>query len=63
LSVNTHKSATLVKWIAEQCAIEDELSEKGKDSILQNIASKAEFLQNEKHRIGLIYSCTKISRY
>lgn len=54
--LNTHKSASLVKWIAEQCGIEDELGEKGKEGILQSMASRTEFLQNEKHRIRFIYT-------
>lgn len=54
--LNTHKSASLVKWIAEQCRIEDELGEKGKEGILQNMNSRAEFLQAESHRIRFIYT-------
>jgi transposase len=54
--LNTHKSASLVKWIAEQCGIEEELGEKGKEGILQNMASRAEFLQDERHRIRFIYT-------
>ena len=54
--LNTHKSASLVKWVAEQCGIEDELGEKGKKGILENMTSRAEFLQNEKHRIRFIYT-------
>lgn len=54
--LNTHKSASLVKWIAEQCGIEDELGEKSKEGILQNMTSRAEFLQHEKHRIRFIYT-------
>jgi len=54
--LNTHKSASLVKWIAEQCGIEDELGEKGKEGVLQNMTSRAEFLQDEGHRIRFIYT-------
>jgi transposase len=54
--LNTHKSASLVKWIAEQCGIEDELGEKGKEGVLQNMSSRAEFLQTESHRIRFIYT-------
>lgn len=54
--LNTHKSASLVKWVAEQCGIEDELGEKSKEGILQNMASRTQFLQNEKHRIRFIYT-------
>lgn len=54
--LNTHKSASLVKWIAEQCGVEDELGEKGKEGILQNMTSRADFLQAESHRIRFIYT-------
>lgn len=54
--LNTHKSASLVKWVAEQCGIEDELGEKGKEGILQSMVSRAEFLQDESHRIRFIYT-------
>lgn len=54
--LNTHKSASLVKWIAEQCGIEDELGEKGQEGILQNMTSRAKFLQDESHRIRFIYT-------
>ena len=45
-----------MKWIAEQCGIEDELGEKGKEGILQNLVSRTEFLQDEKHRVRFIYT-------
>ena len=45
-----------MKWIAEQCGIEDKLGEKGKEGILQNLVSRTEFLQDEKHRIRFIYT-------
>jgi transposase len=54
--LNTHKSASLVKWIAEQCGVADELGEKGKEGVLQNMTSRAEFLQAQSHRIRFIYT-------
>lgn len=54
--LNTHKSASLVTWIAEQCAVKDELGKKGKAGILQDMPSRAAFLQDENHRIRFIYT-------
>jgi len=54
--LNTHKSTSLVKWVAQECGITEDLGEKGKAGILQNMTSRAEFLQNEKHRIRFIYT-------
>jgi hypothetical protein len=52
--LNTHKSASLVKWIAEQWGLKRSWAEKGKEGILQNLVSRAEFLQDEKHRVRFI---------
>ena len=54
--LNTHKSEGLVKAIAEACGIEDELGKKGKFGILENMASRATFLQDENHRIRFVYT-------
>ncbi len=54
--LNTHKSASLVTWIAEQCAVKDDLGEKDKAGILQDMPSKAAFLQDESHRSRFIYT-------
>jgi transposase len=54
--LNTHKSASLVKWIATECGVIEDLGEKGKAGILHDMASRAEFLQNESHRIRFIYT-------
>ena len=43
--LNTHKSASLVTCVAELCGIKDALGEKGKSGILENMASRAAFLQ------------------
>lgn len=54
--LNTHKSASLVEWVAKECAVKDELGEKGKTGILKDMATRADFLQNEGHRIRFIYT-------
>ncbi|WP_331001641.1 transposase [Methylicorpusculum oleiharenae] len=54
--LNTHKSASLVECLAELCGIKDALGEKGKSGILENMASRADFLQCSDHRIRFVYT-------
>jgi transposase len=54
--LNTHKSASLVETIAKLCGIDEDLGEKGKSGILQNMTSRAAFLQDESHRIRFVYT-------
>jgi len=54
--LNTHKSASLVEYVAQACQIEVELGEKGKSGILKNMETRAEFLSNEDHKIRIFYT-------
>jgi len=54
--LNTHKSASLVEWIAKECAIEEDLGVKGKSGILKNMTTRSKFLQDENHRIRFVYT-------
>ncbi len=54
--LNTHKSASLVELIAEQCEINIDLGIKGKDGILKSMATRQEFLSDPGHRIRFIYT-------
>jgi hypothetical protein len=54
--LNTHKSAGLVKWVAEQCQVEEDLGVKGRCGILKDMDSRAAFLQDPQHRIRLVYT-------
>ena len=54
--LNTHQSEGLVRYVASQCAIDDELGEKGILGILKNMKSRQEFLENEEHRIHIVYT-------
>lgn len=54
--LNTHKSAGLVELVAELCDVEEDLGEKGKSGILENMTSRAEFLHDSKHRIRFVYT-------
>jgi transposase len=54
--LNTHKSASLVEWVAKECGIEEDLGVKGKSGILENMTTRAKFLQDESHRIHFVYT-------
>jgi hypothetical protein len=54
--LNTHKSETLVKVVAELCGIKEELGVKGESGILHNMTSRADFLQDKSHRIRFVYT-------
>lgn len=54
--LNTHKSASLVKMVAQRCHIETELGEKGKSGILFSMVTRAKFLQDIQHRIRFVYT-------
>ena len=54
--LNTHQSASLVRWVAQQCALQDDLGVKGKSSILDSMNSRAAFLQDATHRIRFVYT-------
>ena len=56
--LNTHKSETLVKWIAEQEEIPTEElgKKKGVEEILKSMETQAVFLADPTHRIRIIYT-------
>jgi len=54
--LNTHKSESLVRFVAEQCDLSEELGCKGKSGILKNLESRTEFLHQEDHRIRFVYT-------
>jgi len=55
--LNTHKSASLVKWIALKIGIKQEsLGVKGKFGILKSQKSRMSFLENPDHRIRFLYT-------
>ena len=54
--LNTHKSASLVKCVAELCHINADLGVKGQSGILKDMASRAAFLQDPQHRIQFVYT-------
>jgi hypothetical protein len=59
--LNTHKSESLVRFVAQACGIEDNLGIKGKEGILKSQATRAAFLQDATHRIRFVYTPTHTS--
>lgn len=53
--LNTHQSERLVRPVAEQCGIPDELGVKEQHGILQSMATRAAFLSDPTHRIQFVY--------
>ena len=54
--LNTHMSESLVRLVAEHCALEDDLGLKGKTGILKTKKSRKKFLSEKTHRIRFVYT-------
>lgn len=54
--LNTHKSESLVRLVAKQCGIEEDLGVKGKSGVLESMETRAQFLADPSHRIRFIYT-------
>lgn len=54
--LNTHKSESLVRLVAEVEGLEGNLGVKGKEGILKNMKTRAEFLSSESHRVRFVYT-------
>lgn len=54
--LNTHKSSSLVDYVAEVCAYKHDFGEKGKRGIMKDMNSRAQFLSDKSHRIRFVYT-------
>lgn len=54
--LNTHKSESLVKLVAQHDGIEQDLGVKGKSGILKSMQTRMDFLTNPDHTIQFIYT-------
>jgi hypothetical protein len=54
--LNIHQSEGLVKLVAKECGITQELGEKGKSGEMKSKATRAEFLSDNSHRIRFVYT-------
>ncbi len=55
-NLNTHRSESLVRWVARESGLDLELGKKGKWGILANRHTRAAFLSDPSHRIVLHYT-------
>jgi transposase len=60
-NLNTHRSASLVRWVADESDLAIDLGVKGKHGILHNRRSRAAFLSDPSHRIVFHYTPTHCS--
>lgn len=54
--LNTHKSESLVRWVAEEIGLQEDLGIKGKQGILKNMETRMAFLEKEEHRIRFVFT-------
>jgi transposase len=54
--LNTHKSESLVRFVAERSGIDDDLGLKGKTGILKNMSTRKTFLEDQSHQIRFVYT-------
>jgi putative transposase len=55
-NLNIHKSASLVRFVAEHDALEEDLGQKGKRGILRSMVTRAAFLSDPTHTLVFHYT-------
>jgi transposase len=55
-NLNIHGSETLVRVVAEACAITEPLGKKGARGVLRSVASRQAFLSEPSHRVRFVYT-------
>ena len=54
--LNTHQSEALVRLVAAQCGIQEDLGIKGKSGQLATMKTRAAFLSDPSHRLRFVYT-------
>jgi transposase len=54
-NLNSHRSASLVGWVAKACGLEEDLGTKGKRGVLKSQESRQQFLEDLSHRSRFVY--------
>lgn len=55
-NLNTHKSESLVRFVAKDIGFTGDLGIKDKSGILKDMRSRGDFLENLEHRISFVYT-------
>lgn len=54
--LNTHRSVSLVRWIANKCNLTPNLGVKGKSGVLKSMKTRQTFLEDPTHRIRFVFT-------